>query len=240
MWRRIRYWYFTRRGLLTSPTIGGSTVFRMDILLRSCLGASPGGVANHVHYHRRCIALALTLVFALIQIWRVWYVFADRNRKRMRGCRGVRGERGGKVTLLYAYAVRLAMRRGKREEKIEKDARPVIITDAEVEDYDDDDRLITTLGEKVWHKEYMETYRHLREHGNSAFIFILELVLATLIYCVTVPSESEAKQLSTIGILFAVWAFPALSAHLIGQYLERRFSHFERYEIEDEVGHGRS
>jgi hypothetical protein len=109
----------------------------------------------------------------------------------------------------------------------------VTITDAERENCDDDDGRVTrTLGERVWHKEYMETYRHMREHGNSAFIFMLELVLATLIYCNTVPSECATKQLSAIGLLFAIWALPAVSAHLMGQYLERRFSHFERRLIE--------
>jgi hypothetical protein len=29
-----------------------------------------------------------------------------------------------------------------------------------------------------WRRDLIDTYRHLREHGNSAFIFVLELVLA--------------------------------------------------------------
>jgi len=185
-----------------------------------------------VHYftdYRRPLAFIFALGFSFIQVWRVWFVFS--KRKAFKGCHGVHGEVGGDVTALYAYNFRIAARRGRREETLEKDGREIIVTDvAALEGYDDDDddRLRTKLGEVLWHKEYMETYRHLREHGNSAFIFLLELVLAVLIYCITVPNDEGVKQLSAIGILFAIWAFPAVSAHLIGQYLERRFSHFDR------------
>jgi hypothetical protein len=178
---------------------------------------------------RRLWAFVFAIAFAVIQLWRVWLAFS--TRVVVKNCRGVHGERGGDVTSVYGYTFTLASRRGRRNETVEsqKGARRIISTETTEmnDDYDDDDERIR-LGEVLWHKEYMETYRHLREHGNSAFIFLLELVLATLIYCITVPDESGAKQLSTIGILFAIWACPAVSAHLIGQYLERRFSHFDR------------
>jgi hypothetical protein len=186
-------------------------------------------VAHFFPDHRRFWAFVFAGAFSLIQVWRVWFVFSA--REVVKSCRGVHGEHGGDVTLLYFYNLRMSMRRGRREKTVEKDGREIIITDVadSEDDDDDDDRVRTRLGEELWHKEYMETYRHLREHGNSAFIFVLELVLATLIYCITTPDENAVKQLSAIGILFAVWAFPAVSAHLIGQYLERRFSHVDRY-----------
>jgi len=177
--------------------------------------------------HRRCLAFGFTLLFAILQILRVWWVLADKNRRVISGSDGIRGESGGEVTLLYSYARSLATRRGQRE-KIVQTEKPL----GDNKRSRTSQRVITKRGEALWHKEYIETYRHLREHGNSAFIFVLELVLATLIYCITIPSESGAKQLSAIGLLFAIWAFPALSAHLIGQFLERRFSHYERRLIE--------
>jgi hypothetical protein len=74
----------------------------------------------------------------------------------------------------------------------------------------------------------MDTYRHLREHGNSAFIFLLELALAALTYCViTVPGQSSAHQLGAVGLLFATWAIPSVFVHLLAQHLERRFSRYE-------------
>ena len=75
----------------------------------------------------------------------------------------------------------------------------------------------------------MDTYRHLREHGNSAFIFILEIALASLAFCIiTKPGQLPVQQLGAIGTLFAVWAVPSAFVHLLRQHLERRFSHFDR------------
>jgi hypothetical protein len=82
--------------------------------------------------------------------------------------------------------------------------------------------------DKQWRAEFVETYRHLREHGNSAFIFLLEIVLAALAYCViTKPDQSPTHQLSAIGLLFAVWALPSIFVHLLAQQLERRFSRYD-------------
>jgi hypothetical protein len=189
---------------------------------------------HYLHEYRRGIAFALTLIFAAIQAVRVFLVLAERNRRRMEGCGGIREKDEGDVTLLYAYVFSLATRRGKREirEKTVQPKRRVIRPDSDVKASDGRVTTEQLKGGALWYKEYVETYRHLREHGNSAFIFVLELVLATLVYCIIVPSESGAKQLSAVGLLFAIWASPAVSVHLVGQFLERRFSHFERREIE--------
>ncbi len=75
-----------------------------------------------------------------------------------------------------------------------------------------------------WRDDYVETYRHLREHGNSAFIFFLELVLASLIYSIVASSESEFQDLMPdIGILLALWCVPAVFVHWVGQQLEREY-----------------
>jgi hypothetical protein len=75
----------------------------------------------------------------------------------------------------------------------------------------------------------MDTYRHLREHGNSAFIFLLELGLAALVYSLIAKSDKSApEQLGVIAVFLAIWAVPAVFVHLIGQHLERRFSHYDR------------
>jgi hypothetical protein len=82
--------------------------------------------------------------------------------------------------------------------------------------------------DKQWRKEFMETYRHLREHGNSAFILLMEIALAALAYCVIAkPGQSPTHQLAAIGVLFAVWATPSMFVHLISQHLERRFSRYD-------------
>lgn len=204
-------------------------ILRDGYIATGVLGFLAFVAAHYSTDHRRHWAVAFAIAFSLVQVSRVWFVFS--TRIKVRGCRGVLGERGGKVTSVYGYTFTLATRRGRRNETIDSQKGGRKIDTTEItgldDDYDDEDDRIR-LGEVLWHKEYIETYRHLREHGNSAFIFLLELVLAALIYCVTIPDESGAKQLSMIGILFAIWAFPAVSAHLIGQHLERRFSHFDK------------
>jgi hypothetical protein len=175
-------------------------------------------------HHQDCrywAAFLLASMFTVIQVRRVWLVFS--TRVIVKGCHGVDGQKGGDVTSAYGYSYTLATRRGKPIKTTE-----VTQATAQPEDYDDDERVTTKLGEVLWHKDYMDTYRHLREHGNSAFIFLLELALAALLYCITTSEKSADRQLSAIGIFFAIWAAPAVSVHLIGQHLERRFSHFDR------------
>lgn len=77
-------------------------------------------------------------------------------------------------------------------------------------------------------KEVMDTYRHMREHGNSAFIFVLEMILAGIFYCVLSVERDAPKALSMLGIILAIWAFPSMLIHATGQAVERRFSHFDR------------
>lgn len=83
----------------------------------------------------------------------------------------------------------------------------------------------------------VESYRHLREHGNSFAIVLLEIVLAILLFSVGnfVPTLIEKKILSTttwqdsdyaiayVAVIF-VWTLPAAFVWLIGTYFEREFS----------------
>jgi hypothetical protein len=160
----------------------------------------------------------LASMFAVVQFWRLGVVFF--HRIDVAGCNGVDG-RPGTVSYAYGYSYALARRRG-------KSTKTETMTPA-TESTDVDDEQVTTTRRILWHKDYMDTYRHLREHGNSAFIFLLELGLAALVYCVVTKSGKSAhQQLSAVGILFAIWAIPAVFVHLIAQHLERRFSHFDR------------
>ncbi len=106
------------------------------------------------------------------------------------------------ISLAYGYASNLAKRRTMSE---------VLSSDKE--------------WNTKWREDLVETYRHMREHGNSGFIFLLELTLAGLIYCILVNgAHSGFRQLSEVGILLAFWAFPAALVHMLAQHLERRFS----------------
>lgn len=114
----------------------------------------------------------------------------------------------GEVSPAFGFAYSLARRRG--------------LTDVT-------EKTATTTREIAWRQDFVATYRHLREHGNSAFIFLHELLLAVLVYFViSKPHQSVAQQLGAIGGLLALWAVPAVFVHFLGQHLERRFAHFER------------
>lgn len=65
--------------------------------------------------------------------------------------------------------------------------------------------------------EYVESYRHLREHGNAFAIIILELGLATVL--VSVPSPSW------LVLFLTIWVLPASYCWLIGTLLEARLTH---------------
>jgi hypothetical protein len=156
-------------------------------------------------------AFLLVTFLAVIQIWRMYLAMSHRI--------AVDGL-AGRVSLAYGFLYALARRRGIPEE-IETRTGPAI------EPIDPED--VNMRRRIKWRPEFIETYRHLREHGNSAFIFLLELTLAGLVYCViTRPGLTARQQLSSIGVLFAVWALPSIFVHLLGQHLERRFSWFDR------------
>ena len=75
----------------------------------------------------------------------------------------------------------------------------------------------------------VESYRHLREHGNSFFIVVLEVILAIVLYVVgnfSVRSSgatptSDAYVLPYLWVLL-IWIVPAALVWLIGTLIERQ------------------
>lgn len=61
-------------------------------------------------------------------------------------------------------------------------------------------------------QEYMESYRHLREHGNAFFIVLLELLLGAALFYSPVPW----------AVLLMLWIFPAAGVWFFGTLLESR------------------
>lgn len=175
---------------------------------------------------RYWLAFITTFVFAAVQLGRLWFVSSRRFN--------VRGH-GDLFSSAYFYSYVLAHRRGIPEVKeTEVKVTPEDSTGAAEnlpdEDEEEKEEVKTTRSRSdLWRQEFMDTYRHLREHGNSAFIFLLELALAALAFCViTKPGQSPTHQLGAIGLLFAVWAAPSMFVHLLGQHLERRFSQYDQ------------
>jgi hypothetical protein len=143
----------------------------------------------------------------------------------------------GKVSLAYALAYALARKRSLRSEQTHISDPPTAKVSnsgkgkpSQVDGNDDiDDEIVQTKKVYEWRPEMIDTYRHMREHGNSAFIFVLELTLAALVYCVIAGArQSSSEQLTAVAILFGIWAFPSIFVHLAGQQIERRFSQLEK------------
>jgi len=157
------------------------------------------------------LALIIAGVFTFIQMYRIVAASTRGHAEDLRE----------EASLAYRYAFWLAQRRGVVEERIDQRSG--------VRDEDQaakKKRETERRRELKWRSELVDTYRHLREHGNSAFIFLLELVLAGL--CYIVFSEGAEQKMLWLSILLGIWAFPAMWTHFIGQHLERRFSTFDR------------
>jgi hypothetical protein len=127
------------------------------------------------------------------------------------------------TSLLYAYLMSLAERRGVILQQETAETTPKGVPDEGQADLDAEaDNEGSTI------KEFVESYRHMREHSNSAFIFLLELILASACYGIIATYPSDTKMaLLFVGVLFGLWSAPAACVHLLGQHLERRFSLFD-------------
>lgn len=68
--------------------------------------------------------------------------------------------------------------------------------------------------------EYVESYRHLREHGNAFSILLAEVTLGFIL--VSLPSK-----LSSVPVFF-IWMLPASACWLIGTILESRLAYAPR------------
>ncbi|MDD5328767.1 MAG: hypothetical protein PHX38_02095 [Sulfuricella sp.] len=132
------------------------------------------------------------------------------------------------VSKVFAYTFALSRRRGVVEESSITKQSAKGQEDQETGDKFDEEA--EWRKRSVWRRELIDTYRHMREHGNSAFIFVLELTLAGLCYLLLVAykAENASYQLAALGVLFALWALPAMFIHLVGQHIERRFSLYDR------------
>ncbi len=164
----------------------------------------------------------LFTVFAGAQIWRIFLALSAPH---------IKGYTSRKTSLVYAFLVTLSKRRGVLPE------RTVVTTLGQADEEDEEQKdpnaqnnqKTSIQTETKWRSEFMDSYKHMREHGNSAFIFVLELVLAGACYGVIRVFEEDAViALSVIGVLLVIWSAPSVLVHLLGQHLERRFSLFDR------------
>ena len=72
-------------------------------------------------------------------------------------------------------------------------------------------------------REYVESYKHLREHGNAMGIVLLETVLALALWAAVRQGGCQGDKAAMIGfLLMAAWVTPAIYAWFIGTWLEAK------------------
>ena len=70
--------------------------------------------------------------------------------------------------------------------------------------------------------EFIESYKHLREHGNAFFILLMELALALVLFSV------EKIHIALLMVL--LWIVPACFVWFLGTYLESSIGKLEENE----------
>lgn len=168
---------------------------------------------------RVVVSFLLAAAFVLAQLVRI---YASMQKP------AIQGYKKRPTSLIYAFLVTLAMRRGVVNKKTTT-TTAAIQADPDTDDEPEPQQTTQIEEESRWQREFIDSYRHMREHGNSGFIFTLELALAAACYgIVRLPRLDGPEVLSVLGALLAMWSVPAVFVHLLGQHLERRYSIFDR------------
>lgn len=71
--------------------------------------------------------------------------------------------------------------------------------------------------------EYVESYRHLREHGNAFFVIPLEIILGCALF--------KVSSISHAAIIIFVWVIPAVTVWFMATYLESKLGEVHRPDI---------
>lgn len=76
------------------------------------------------------------------------------------------------------------------------------------------------------HPDFVESYRHMREHGNAVSIVVFELLLAFILWSLRPVGVvgGIAESVGRVGLILAIWLTPAALVWLIGSSLERYLS----------------
>jgi hypothetical protein len=69
--------------------------------------------------------------------------------------------------------------------------------------------------------EFIESYRHLREHGNAFFIVILEIALAIPLYMILGLSAEMEKKVAFMLVVAFLWLGLGMICWMLGNSLER-------------------
>lgn len=85
------------------------------------------------------------------------------------------------------------------------------------------DYYLVTISKRNQHKEsgYIESYKHIREHGNSFLIVTFQFFLACPIFIfVSQPEISNENAVRHLSLIVLFWIMPAATIWLFGNKLE--------------------
>lgn len=138
------------------------------------------------------LGLICTILFALLQIYRLYKAYSSLGLFTRKTV--------VKKTAAYAYMLVLSAKRGPDLES------------------DDQNKTVSRPRSRV----DIDSYKHLREHGNTAFIIFLEVAIFPSAYwCV------KNFKVWELALLIGVWVFPAMLTHYFAQHLEFLFSQYK-------------
>jgi hypothetical protein len=81
--------------------------------------------------------------------------------------------------------------------------------------------VIVEKRDKYKNSSYVESYKHIREHGNSFLIVLFQFLLAFIIFVfVSEPAVSNADSIRYLLIIVPFWVAPAAIIWLFGNKLE--------------------
>lgn len=96
------------------------------------------------------------------------------------------------------------------------------------------------LRERELAKDFIDSYKHLREHGNTALIIIMELMFATSIFnAIQYGKLKNSKDFfPDISLVVLIWIIPAALVYFYGHYLEIKFSEDTKFdELDNNSNH---
>lgn len=78
-------------------------------------------------------------------------------------------------------------------------------------------------------KEFVDTYRHQREHGNVPVILLTQLFLAMLLYVIHSDKEPTGREHALALLILTLWCAPGVLVYAASQSLEFRLSGAQRH-----------
>lgn len=170
--------------------------------------------------NQKWCAAFLVLLFTVLQVYRILKVSSAIGRFGLDKDFDAQND----ASIAYAYLRKLSERRA-------------VITQERAKPKEEEKakgKTVETVTIRKDEQDLVASYRHLREHGNTALIVLLEFALCPVLYLVLECQSRPGSQVLFVGVL-VLWVFPSVLIHGLAQHIERRFSYFQ-YSVEDTAG----